>query len=104
MTVRTPRSLRLLATVLTLFASHRAFADKNVPSVTESIIAHALAEADQTGDLDLSHLQVLPPDVAELLPQTSGIIRLNGLKSLSPEAAAALAEHGSFLRLDGLET
>lgn len=102
MTVRMPRSLRLLATVLTLFASHRAFADEKVPSVTESIIAHALAEADQTGDLDLSHLQVLPPDVAELLTQTSGIIRLNGLKSLSPAAAASLSQPDCFIELDGL--
>jgi cytochrome c5 len=99
---RPPTILRLLSSVLALAAGRWASAADDPPSVTESIVAQAFAAADQNGDLDLSHLQVLPPDVAELLPRTSGIIRLNGLQSLAPAAAASLSQPDCFIELDGL--
>ena len=82
-------------------ASLRA-ADATSSSVTELTVEQAAELSAWHGDLELDHLRVLSPPVAELLTRSSGTVELNGLTSLSPETAAALSQPDAFLELDGL--
>ncbi|MEI6165220.1 MAG: hypothetical protein WCR23_12635, partial [Planctomycetota bacterium] len=77
-------------------------ADPFGPSVTDLTLEQAVKLAGTQGDLELSHLRVLPPQVAAMLARSTGSIQLNGLASLSPESAAALSQPDAFLELDGL--
>ena len=72
------------------------------PSVTELTIEQAVKLAGTQGDLELSQLRVLSPQVADLLTRCTGAISLNGLTSLSPEAAASLSQPDAVIELDGL--
>ena len=60
------------------------------PSVTELTLEQATELAGVHDDLELNHLRVLSPRVAELISSGGGAIMLNGLTSLSPESAAVL--------------
>ena len=77
-------------------------ADVAGPSAMEVTVERAIEQVGTHGDLDLSHLHVLAPQVAELLGSSGNAIMLNGLTSLSPEAAAALSQPDAFLELNGL--
>ena len=77
-------------------------ADVAGPSAMEVTVERAIEQVGTHGDLDLSHLRVLAPQVAELLGSSGNTIMLNGLTSLSPESAAALSQPDAFLELNGL--
>jgi hypothetical protein len=77
-------------------------ADADSSSATELTVKQATELAGRHGDLELSNLRVLSPQVAELLTRSSGTLELNGLISLSPESATALSQPDAFLELDGL--
>ena len=72
------------------------------PSVTELTLEQATELAGVHGDLELNHLRVLSPRIAELLSSGGGAIMLNGLTSLSPESAAVLSQQDAMLELNGL--
>jgi len=77
-------------------------AGTDVSSVTRLTLEQAIESAGDHGDLDLSHLRVLSPDVADLLGSSGNTVMLNGLTTLSPEAAAALSQPDTVLELNGL--
>jgi len=77
-------------------------ADADSPSVTELTIEQATEFVGTQGDLELSYLHTLSPQVADLLARSNGAILLNGLTSLSPESAASLSQQDAFLELNGL--
>ena len=93
--------------IVAVFAASRvaapSFAAEAVaPSVTELTVDQAIALDGSQGDLDLDHLRVLSPEVAEVLACRGGAITLNGLTSLSPETAEALSQPDLMLELNGL--
>ena len=90
----------MLAAMLCIGASRAA--EVVAPSVTELTIEQAAELIGTKGDLELNHLHVLPPRVAEMLGRSGNTIMLNGLTSLSPESAAALSQPDTFLELNGL--
>jgi hypothetical protein len=96
-----PLSVTVMITALVACEALCA-AEVDGPSVTELTIEQATELAGRHGDLDLDHIRVLSPQVAELITRSSGTLELNGLTSLSPEAAAALSQPDAFLELDGL--
>jgi hypothetical protein len=103
MNILTRRLLSIIVMVLVWVAGALPRADDVVgPSVTELTIEQAAKLVVRQGDLELSDLHVLSPQVAALLARSTGSIQLNGLASLSPESAAALSQPDAFLELDGL--
>ena len=91
MNILTRRLLPIIVMVLMWDAREVLRADDVVsPSVTELTIEQATELAGVHGDLELSHLRVLSPRVAELISSGGGAIMLNGLTSLSPESAAEI--------------
>jgi cytochrome c5 len=76
--------------------------EADAPSVTELTVEQAIELAGTRGDLELNHLRVLSPQVAELLARSSTVFELNGLTSLSPESAATLSQPDVTLELDSL--
>ena len=103
MNILTRRLLSIIVMVLVWDAcAWLRAADVVGPSVTELTIEQAAKLVVEQGDLDLSDLHVLSPQVAALLARSTGSIQLNGLASLSPESAAALSQPDAFLELDGL--
>jgi len=83
-------------------AEHVPATGGDAPTVTELSVEQAIALAGTEGDLDLSHLRLLAPQVAERIAGFDGAILLNGLESLSPEAAAGLSRPDAVIELDGL--
>jgi hypothetical protein len=94
-------SIAVMVTAVVACEAIRAV-DADSPSVTELTIKQATELAGRHGDLELDHLRVLSPQVADLLARSNGSIMLNGLTSLLPESAAALSQPDVFLELDGL--
>ena len=90
----------ILAATLGIGASRAA--EVVAPSVTELTVEQAAELIGTKGDLELNHLHVLPPRVAEMLGRSGNTIMLNGLTSLSPESVAALSQPDTFLELNGL--
>ena len=86
-----------IATAEPLFA-----ADAGSQTVTELTVEQAAALAGLHGDVELSHLRTLSPEVADLLSRCGGVILLNGLTTLSPETAASLSQQDAFIELNGL--
>jgi cytochrome c5 len=98
------RSLSAVA-VIVVVTCHGAVpraAEADAPSATERTVEQAIALAGTQGSLELGHLRVLTPQVAELLGRSGRPVELNGLTSLSPEAAAVLSQPDAFIELDGL--
>ena len=53
--------------------------EATAPSVTELTVEQAIALTGTQGDLELNHLRMLSPQVAELLARSSTVFELNGL-------------------------
>ncbi len=103
MNILTRRLLSIIVMVLVWDAcAWLRAADVVGRSVTELTIEQAAKLVVAQGDLELSDLHVLSPQVAAFLARSTGSIQLNGLASLSPESAAALSQPDAFLELDGL--
>lgn len=101
-----PSSCRLRAFAVMLTAAclgEPSFAvEIDDPTVTELTVEQAVALAGTHGTLELSHLRVLSPQIAELLSCSGNPLLLNGLTSLSPESAALLSQPDAVLELDSL--
>lgn len=95
----------LALVVLIRLGWHDAFlraSDADRPSVTQLTIEQAAELAGARGDLELSHLQTVSPQVADLLARSDSAILLNGLAALSAEAAAAPSQPYAFVELKPL--